>query len=98
MYAVLPSWIEPGFGYFVQYRPEPYPAPTWAFSSPYPPDLGVSQVGPDAWHVPLGRAPVRARVVLLEYKFRPYRPVLSYSMGRGIGGRPRSILGDSLGS
>ena len=50
---------------------------------PYPPDLGVSQVGPVGFHVPLGRAPSGERAVLLEYKFRPVRPIFVLFKGEG---------------
>ena len=58
MYAVLPSWIEPDFGYFVQYRPDQCPTPNQGSPNPTQTGLVVSQAGPTSWHAPLGRAPL----------------------------------------
>ena len=59
LYAVLPSRIEPGFGYIALYRLEQGPAPNLDKLDPIQPDLGVPQAGPAKWHVPLGnRAPL----------------------------------------
>ena len=68
MYAVLPSRIEPGFGYITQCSPEQGPVPNQGSPDLIPPDLGVSQVGPVRWRAPLGRI-----LVLLGLGFRPCR-------------------------
>ena len=68
MYAVLPSRIEPDFGYITQCSPEQGPAPNQGSLDLIPLDLGVSQVGPARWHAPLGRL-----LVLLGLGFRACR-------------------------
>ena len=52
MYAVLPSRIELDFEYIAMYKPEQGPAPNLCKPDPIQLDLGVSQAGPDPWHVP----------------------------------------------
>ena len=88
MYAVLPSRIEPGFGYIALYRPEQGPAPNLGKPDPTQPDLGVSQVGPPMWHAPQGN-PSSTRIHLVESN-------LDSSRGRGIGGGYGATLGSTL--
>ena len=90
MYAVLPSQIEPGFGYIALYRPEQDPAPNLGKPDPNQPYLGVSQVGPPMWHAPVGRAPQgnlsSTRIHLVESN-------LDSSRRRVIGGGYGGYLG-----
>ena len=71
MYAVLPSRIEPGFGYIFVYRPDQCPAPKYGSPDPTQTVLGVSQAGPVGLDGPVGRAPQGGRAVLLGQGFRP---------------------------
>ena len=81
MYAVLPSRIEPGFGYIYVYRPNQCTSPNQGFPALTQPDLGSSQAGPTMWHAPLGRAPQGSRPPLAT-------PTLSRSSTpRGGGGQ-----------
>ena len=73
MYAVLPSRIEPGFGYIYVYRPDQCPAPKYGSPDLTQTGLGVSQVGPVGLHGPVGRAPQGGRAVLLGQGFRSAR-------------------------
>ena len=91
MYAFLPSRFEPGSGYIALFGPELGPAPTWSLPRLFPPDLAVSQVSTVAWHVPLGRAPVRLLLVLLRQGFRACRPYFVSYGGRGLWGRPSRV-------
>ena len=82
MYAVLPSRIEPGFGYIAQCSPDQCPAPSLGLPDPTQIGLGVSQACPTGWYVPLGHAPQGELSVLLGQGFRPYFCPIG---GAGIG-------------
>ena len=58
MYVVLPSRIKPDFRYNALYIALLGPTPLLGKPGPYPPNLGVSQVGPEPWQAPLERAPI----------------------------------------
>ena len=95
MYAVLPSRIEPGFGYISVYRPDQCPTLNQALPYLTQTSLGVSQAGPVGLHVPLGRAPQGGHAVLLGQGFRPIRPIFYLLWGAGMGGRFLVIKGGS---
>ena len=52
MYAVLPSRIEPGFGYIYVYRPDQCPAPVQGSPNPTQTILEVSQYGENPYPTP----------------------------------------------
>ena len=95
MYVVLPSRIEPGYGYISVYRPDQYPTPNQALPNPTQTGLGVFQASPAGLHVPLGRAPLVGHSVLLGQGFRPVRPIFYLIWGVGMRGRLLVIKEDS---
>ena len=54
MYVVLPSRIEPDFGYIALYRPYQCQAPIQGNPNPTQTGQEVPQASPTMWHVPLG--------------------------------------------
>ena len=84
MYAVLPSRIEPSFGYIYVYRPDQCPTPVQGSPNPTQTGLGVSQAGPT-----MRRAPQGGDLILQELGFRACF-VLFY--GRDQGGRVGGVL------
>ena len=83
MYAVLPSRIEPGFGYIAIYRSEPCPAPNQGIPDPTQTGLGVSQAGPVGLHGPVGCAPQGGRAVLLGQGFQARKACFVLFKGAG---------------
>ena len=83
MYAVLPSRIEPGFGYIYVYRPDQCPAPKYGSPDPTQTGLGVSQAVPVGLHVPVGRAPQGGRVVQSGHGFQARKACFVLFKGAG---------------
>ena len=89
MYTVLPSRIEPGFGYIARCSPDQ--CPTLLQGSTYltQTGLGVYQAGPTPWHAPQGRAPWGSTPPLLL--------LLGVGVGPHKGAGPRGLGGAALG-
>ena len=89
MYAVLPSRIEPGFGYIYVYRPDQCPTPNHESPDPTQTGLGVSQAGPVGLHGPVGCAPQGGRAVLLGQGFQTRKAY--FVLFKGAGPRDPSL-------